>query len=317
MSIRQFHDFESAGKATLAFLRDRLGFGLWMVTRTEGKDWIVLQSEDHGYGVEAGHVFQWADSFCSEMIKGNGPRIAPDSDDVPAYVAAPIGRQVPIRAYIGVPLLSASGDLFGTLCAIDPERQPDAIVAEQKLIELLATLLSTILSAELRTVEEHRRSERLAVEALADPMTLLSNRRAWDQLMANEEERCRRYGHPAAVFAIDLDDLKRVNDTGGHPAGDALICLAAKTLREIAREVDVVARLGGDEFGLLAVECDSAGADLLLHRMRDAFTRRNVRASVGYSMRTPGTGLTGAWQTADTNMYAAKQAKKNPLPGTE
>ncbi|MCB1974662.1 MAG: GGDEF domain-containing protein, partial [Burkholderiaceae bacterium] len=100
-------------------------------------------------------------------------------------------------------------------------------------------------------------------------------------------------------------------------AGDALICLAAKTLREIAREVDVVARLGGDEFGLLAVECDSAGADLLLHRMRDAFTRRNVRASVGYSMRTPGTGLTGAWQTADTNMYAAKQAKKNPLPGTE
>lgn len=92
MSIRQFHDFESAGKATLAFLRDRLGFGLWMVTRTEGKDWIVLQSEDHGYGVEAGHVFQWADSFCSEMIKGNGPRIAPDSDDVPAYVAAPIGR---------------------------------------------------------------------------------------------------------------------------------------------------------------------------------------------------------------------------------
>ena len=203
MTIPQFHDFASASKATLAFLQSRLGFELWMVTRTLGDDWIVLQSEDHGYGIGPGKVLKWADSFCSEMIKGNGPRVAPDSDAVPAYVSAPIGKQVPIRAYIGVPLTSADGELFGTLCAIDPVRQPDAIVGDLDLIELLASMLSTILSAELKLGEESRRSERLAVEALVDPMTKLSNRRAWDQLLAREEERCRRYGHAAAVFSID------------------------------------------------------------------------------------------------------------------
>ena len=97
-------DFETAGKAVLFFLRARFGFGLWMITRTEGNDWIVLQAEDHGYGVSAGTVLRWSYSFCSEMVKGNGPRIAPDSAEVPAYVRAPIGQQVPIRAYVGIPL---------------------------------------------------------------------------------------------------------------------------------------------------------------------------------------------------------------------
>ena len=99
---------------------------------------------------------------------------------------------------------------------------------------------------------ESRRSERLAVEALIDPMTKLSNRRAWDQLLAKEEERCQRYGHAAAVFIIDLDGLKQINDDAGHASGDRLILEAAEAMREVAREVDVVARLGGDEFGVNA-----------------------------------------------------------------
>ena len=312
MTVQKFQDFESAGKATLAFLHNKFGFGLWMVTRTRGNDWIVLQSEDHGYGVAPGKVFNWADTFCSEMVKGNGPRIAPDSDSVPVYAAAQIGKQIPIRAYIGAPLTSADGELFGTLCAIDPVRQPDALVADQDLIELLATMLSTILSAELRVAEESRRSERLAVEALVDPMTNLSNRRAWDQLVTREEERCRRYGHAATVFVIDLDSLKQLNDDVGHSAGDALILLAAEALRDIAREIDIVARLGGDEFGVVAVECDSAGADIVLERIRDAFAIRKVDASVGFAIRNPETGITVAWENADANMYAEKKAKRNP-----
>ena len=280
-----------------------------MVTRTQGGDWIVLQSEDHAYGVAPGTVFNWADSFCSEMVKGNGPRIAPDSDEVPAYASAPIGQQVLIKAYIGVPLTSADGTLFGTLCAIDPVRQPDALVDEQDLIELLASLLSAILSTDLRLTDEVRRSERLAVEALVDPMTKLSNRRAWNELLAKEEERCRRYGHSAAVVVIDLDGLKPINDTAGHAAGDALIALAAEALREVAREVDVVARLGGDEFGIVAVECNSEGAEILLARVRQAFAARGVNASIGLSARRPSVGLSAAWEEADKRMYSEKRSK--------
>ena len=302
-------DFETASRATLAFLHRRFGFGLWMVTRTEGDDWIVLQSEDHGYGVGPGTSFKWTDSFCYQMVQGNGPRIAPDSDRVPEYAAAPIGRQVPIKAYIGAPLRLTDGTLFGTLCAIDPVRQPDALADEQELIELLATMLSAILNAELKHAAEVRRSERLAVDALTDQTTNLSNRRAWSELLTKEDERCRRYGHSAAVFVIDLDGLKQINDTTGHASGDALIALAADGLREVARETDIAARLGGDEFGFVAVECDRKGAEVLLARVRKAFAERGVDASIGLSMRRPSTGLTAAWEEADKRMYSEKHAK--------
>lgn len=70
-----------------------------MITRTEGDDWIVLQSEDNGYNVQPGQVFRWADSFCSHMVQGKAPRIAPRSGDIPLYVNAPIAKQVEISIY--------------------------------------------------------------------------------------------------------------------------------------------------------------------------------------------------------------------------
>lgn len=303
------HDFDSAARAVIAFLHQRLGFGLWMVTRAEGDDWIVLQSEDHGYNVATGTVFRWADSFCSRMVRGQGPRVAPDSAQVPAYAAAPIGRQVPIGSYIGAPLFKEDGSLFGTLCAIDPKRQPAAIEHEQELVELLATLLSTILQAELKATQAIRKSERLQVEADTDLMTTLYNRRAWDRLLDREEERCRRYGHPAYVICVDLDGLKRVNDALGHAAGDDLIIRAAGALRRAARESDVVARIGGDEFVILAVECDRAGADAIVARLRAALAEAQVSASIGMAPRAPVGGLAAAEAMADQRMYEEKRAR--------
>lgn len=294
----------------LAALHRRLGFDLWMLTRTEGDDWIVLQSEDHGYGVEPGTVFRWADSFCSEMVKGNGPRIAPRSEAVPAYAAAPIGRQVKIRAYVGLPLVRADGGLFGTLCAIHPSSQPESIVEEQELVELLGALLSTILQNELKTVEETRRCEKLQAEALTDGLTGLYNRRGWDRLLAAEEQRCRRYGHPAAVLMVDLDDLKLVNDAQGHAAGDALIRRVGTALHRAARSLDVVARLGGDEFGILSAECDRAGGQALLKRVRETLAHAEVKASIGLAMRDPSAGLQDAWACADKLMYEEKRSKR-------
>jgi diguanylate cyclase (GGDEF)-like protein len=302
-------DFEHAGREVLEFLRRRFGFGLWMITRVEGDDCIVLQSVDHGYGIGPGRVFRWADSLCSRMISGDGPRVAPDTDLVAAYVTAPITQQLTVRAYIGVPLSLPDGTLFGSLCAIDPARQPDDIVEEQHLIELLASMLSSILNSELKAAEEARRNERLEMEALVDPLTGLANRRAWDELLAREEERCRRYGHPTAVFVLDLDDLKEVNDAAGHAAGDALLTGTAAALRDAVRDADVVARLGGDEFGIIAVECDATGAEQLLTRIRDALDRPGIRASVGIALREPTHGLERAWQEADRLMYQQKRAR--------
>jgi diguanylate cyclase (GGDEF)-like protein len=303
------HDFESAGQAVLSFLHRRLGMGLWMITRTQDADWIVLQAEDHGYGVGPGRVFRWADSFCSLMVKGEGPRVAPDSRLVPGYAAAPIARQVPIQAYVGVPLRRPDGSLFGTLCAIDPQAQPDSLRDALELVELMASLLSLILSTELQAAEAARCADLLAEQAQTDELTALPNRRAWNHFVAREDERCRRYGDTAAMVAIDLNDLKRTNDSEGHAAGDALIVRAAEALREAVREPDLVARLGGDEFGVVAVQCDLAGAEALAARIREAFAARGVKASLGMAARDPAQGLAAAWDVADARMYEEKRAR--------
>jgi len=117
-AISAFSNFEEAVQAVLESLHERLGFQLWMFTRVEGEDWIVLEAVDYGYSVKSGNVFHWSDSFCSRMVRGEGPRVAPNSQQIQAYVEAPIGQQVDISAYIGIPLCHADGTLFGTLVVI-------------------------------------------------------------------------------------------------------------------------------------------------------------------------------------------------------
>lgn len=187
MNDIKFKNFEEASCAVLTFLYQRFGFKLWMVTRAEGEDWIVLQVNDHGYNIETGRVFQWADSYCSQMVQGKGPRIAPRSQDIPIYANADINKQADIKAYIGQPLMKEDGSLFGTLCAIDPQPQPEKLVEEEGLISLLGQMLSYILQGELREIEHIRQSERFKEEALSDSMTGLFNRRGWDKLLALEE----------------------------------------------------------------------------------------------------------------------------------
>ncbi len=309
MNTVDFSSFEKAGHAVLSYLQQHFGFDLWMITRTEGNDWIVLQATENNYGVSAGQVFGWLDSFCSEMVKGNGPCIAPFVEEVPLYAAAPIAQHIDIQAYIGQPLTYADGSLFGTLCAIHPSSQPKNITQDQPLLELMGTLLSTILQAELKSNVHIRRTERLEAEVLTDELTHLYNRRGWNRLLEAEEERCRRHGHPAAVLVIDLNHLKFVNDNYGHAAGDRLIECAARALSKAARSNDVVARLGGDEFGILCVECNEQGVEQLIKRIDTLFAEENIKGAIGVAQREPATGLQQAWLIADQRMYAHKRTQ--------
>lgn len=308
--IRSFASFEAAAQTTLKFLHSRLGFDLWMVTRTEGDDWIVLHAEDHGYGVKPRAVFRWADSFCSRMTLGLGPRIAPRSNDVPVYAAAPIGQQVAIGAYVGIPLTREDGSLFGTLCAIDPDPQPQSLTEELPLVELVGRLLCSVLESELKLQLEIRRAERAEAESFTDSLTGLYNRRAWNHLANTEEERCKRYGHPACVLAIDLDGLKQVNDREGHARGDEVICRAANAIRSAVRQQDIVARMGGDEFLVLGVECAGSESIALLTRIRMAMDAVQVPASIGLACRDPRLGLSQAIVRADEAMYRDKRSRR-------
>jgi diguanylate cyclase len=303
-------DFQVTAAEVLRFLHHRFGFSLWMVTRAEGNDWIVLQAEGEGYGINQGDVYRWSDSLCSQMAQDRGPNIAPRITEVPAYANAPLAGQVGIGAYIGLPLIRADGTLFGTLCAFDPEPQADELVDQQSLLEFMARMLSTILGGELRAEAEARRAEFAEERAETDSLTGVFNRRGWDRFLQTEEARCRRYGHTASVFSIDLDHLKQVNDDFGHNTGDAMLIAAAEALSGSTRECDVVARVGGDEFAILAVHCDQTTTDDIIDRLNESLSKANVRASIGVASRDSSKTLKDAWVQADRNMYRCKKRRR-------
>ena len=304
-----FSSFQEASDAVLALLQMRIPMGLWMVTRTVEDDWIVLRAADRSYGVADGDLFRWSDSFCYRMLRGEGPNIAPESSAVPAYAAAPIGRDIPIEAYVGFPLI-VDEQVFGTLCAIDPQQQTDALQSEADLIATLASLLSTILATQVRANRLSALADELLDVAHRDPLTGTLNRRGWDRLLTRAQENIRAFGTRHGVVVIDLDGLKGVNDQRGHAAGDAHLRLAGEVLLESNRTADVVARIGGDEFGILLEDPDGPDPSTYCERLADDLDRAGVPASIGWAVADTVTPVLDAVATADARMYENKWARR-------
>ena len=189
------------------------------------------------------------------------------------------------------------------------EAAAEAVRSAPETGDLGRRMLATLMLAEQRTERARLRAERAEAEASTDVLTGVCNRRHWDRLIAAEERRCARYGHRACVVAVDLDELKVVNDSAGHRAGDELLCAAAGALSSASRATDTVARVGGDEFAILGVDTDLQTARVLITRLGETLAAAGVQASLGLAERESETGIAGAWAQADRRMYAAKRRR--------
>jgi diguanylate cyclase len=199
-----------------------------------------------------------------------------------------------------------SEDPFSSL-----EEAAAALRSAPQLGDLGRRLLATLLAADRRAEQARERAERAEAAASTDVLTGVRNRREWDRLLAAEERRCARYDHTACVVVADLDELKAINDSAGHRAGDELLTAAATALASASRATDTVARVGGDEFALLAVDTDLETGRVLVRRLAEALAAASVKASVGLAERTTEGGLAGAWTEADRHMYAAKRRRSS------
>lgn len=126
---------------------------------------------------------------------------------------------------------------------------------------------SKLLSVGLDMTEKKAAEKRIVWLAEHDPLTDLCNRRKFTEEFEKSLRTAIRYKHNNALLFLDLDQFKDINDTSGHAAGDELLKLVAKTLKNVTRFTDLVARLGGDEFAILMPETDEAGAMTLSQKI--------------------------------------------------
>jgi diguanylate cyclase (GGDEF)-like protein len=164
--------------------------------------------------------------------------------------------------------------------------------------------------------------EALRLLATRDELTGLLNRRAFDQALAEEEERVRRFQRSLAVVLLDIDHFKRINDGHGHAAGDGVLKEVSRRLAAGVRSVDRLARYGGEEFAVLVPEADARGACAVAERLVERVAAEPVMLPDGTALRVTisagcaeGTGegvrRERLVEAADRALYAAKAAGRN------
>jgi diguanylate cyclase (GGDEF)-like protein/PAS domain S-box-containing protein len=173
-------------------------------------------------------------------------------------------------------------------------------------------------------VTEARRVESELRELVdQDSLTGFANRRRFEEDLARQIERCRRYGERAVLLVLDLDAFKVVNDTYGHVAGDNVLRAVAGALRGCLRTSDVLGRLGGDEFAAILAHATPAEADEIAAKVRGALAATRVpagaalvevKASIGVAAIDGQAPANAVMDTADSSMYAAKRAHPGIRP---
>jgi diguanylate cyclase (GGDEF)-like protein len=257
-------------------------------------------------------------SFCDETIRGDGVFMVADARADPRFCRAPIVVEPPhVRFYAGAPPVLPDGARIGALCALDVRPRADFGDREASMLMGLARVVVEMLEARSRQIALARLTEEIAHLARHDPLTGLANRR----LLREQMERTLagvREDAQAAVLYLDLDRFKQVNDSLGHPLGDALLQQVAERLRRTVGASDTVARLGGDEFAIVlsGLEAPAQAADLadrIIAAVGAPYQVEGHEVTIGVSI---GVALAGRpsvppeqlFKDADSALYLAKSA---------
>lgn len=162
--------------------------------------------------------------------------------------------------------------------------------------------------------------EKIQRQATMDGLTSLTNHKTFYEILEKELWRCRRYGGQIALILIDIDDLKKVNDTHGHRAGDKVIKQIADKIKGCIRQIDTAARYGGDEFAVILPNTSLADAVVVAERMVDAVSGTPVvwkkkqlvqSVSVGLGQYDAETTPEDITSCSDQALYTAKQGGGN------
>jgi diguanylate cyclase (GGDEF)-like protein len=227
---------------------------------------------------------------------------------------SPAPQEPTAASVIAVPLRGRD-TVLGVLALFDP--RGDGVGSEEDLATLRTLAGQAAVAVE--NVLLHRDVSRMAV---TDGLTGLANYRSFTQTMARELDRAARFGRPIGLLLLDIDHFKLVNDTHGHPRGDAVLIELAARVRAQVRDIDTVARYGGEELVVVLPETDVLGAEQAAERIRTAVRERpfgapgqvplQVTVSLGVAVHPRhGATATALLRAADEALYEAKRGGRD------
>jgi diguanylate cyclase (GGDEF)-like protein len=223
----------------------------------------------------------------------------------------------------------AIGSLADNLCALEDaiwERLSEGLRHQDRdLLELVRILrlgLHRIMTAAAEAYHENSNAE-LDRLAHTDALTGLYNRRYWEPELERHVELYKRYRHPFAILMLDFDNLKWVNDTFGHAAGDTALTHLATVMRMNVRDVDIPCRFGGDEFLILMPEADKNAILMVGRRIAESINKTRFKLGRSFASLQVSFGAAACpedaseadalVQAADASLYQAKQHNKERL----
>ena len=224
-------------------------------------------------------------------------------------IAAVLTNQ-PVQSIIAIPLIPREKE-FGWFCVFSS--RDELAPAETDFLNLFAKQIEMAITiADLfQTVRE---------EAVTDALTGLFNRRYFEEALNKEVARAKRQNIPFSVIGIDLDFLKKINDTYGHSYGDLAIKTIADILKSNARSIDIPSRIGGEEFDVLLPGISSEGAMIAAERIRKAIESKEIE-TIGHITGSLGvatflehtSNVEELLELTDQAMYSSKRNGRNQV----
>ena len=230
--------------------------------------------------------------------------------EIPRETIDKVVSNQPVKSVIVVPLIAQEKE-FGWFCVFSSREElatteMDFLGLFAKQIEMAITIADLF-----QAVRE---------QAVTDGLTGLYNRRYFEEALAKEVQRAKRQNQPFSIIGIDLDFLKKINDTYGHNFGDLAIKTIANVLKSNARSVDVPARIGGEEFNVLLPGISSQGAMIAAERIRKSIESAEID-TIGHITGSLGVAtyfehsenIDELLELTDQAMYTSKRNGRNQV----
>lgn len=301
--LEMYKNFDELAEDVIGLAKEILPEQLFYLSSISEAQQIVLKHSPNGTSIPIaeGMVFDLNDTICQRVDFANKQPLmfedteqARELDDVRHMV-----ESANVRSYLGIPISFVNGERFGTLCAVNDEKSR----FDHKSIALLQRIV--------RMFSYYLDLERFAYR---DSLTDLYNRHYLTRFFEGYSKA------GGAVFFLDLDGFKKVNDVCGHDTGDLVLKEVATKLQQFTKQQKeaIAFRLGGDEFLVhFAVPLSKGEMNGLAERLLESLStweaEYELSASIGIASYTAGTDceLKALLKNADDALYCAKKAGKN------